>query len=159
MNTIYHRSGDFCVVKFSYFYYCVCKKFLWSTHIFLMVNRFYACSLVQLRLWILRNMKSETVRRACCCIHGYHATVGMYERGPGHAVVMWCGRWETVKIFLQWDFQIYGIACATVDWKQEIFLLWSNVLLLPACIQLSSLHGELNSSPTQVFEWRLWIPH
>ena len=88
MNTIYHRSGDFCVVKFSYFYYCVCKKFLWSTHIFLMVNRFYACSLVQLRLWILRNMKSETVRRACCCIHGYHATVGMYERGPGHAVVM-----------------------------------------------------------------------
>ena len=126
----------------------VCKTFLCGTHIFLMVNWFYACSLVQLRLWILRSMKSETVRRACCCIHGYHATVGMYERGPGHAVVMWCGSWETVKIFLQWDFQIYSIAYATVDWKQEIFLLWSNVLLLPACIQLSSLHVHSTSTAT-----------
>ena len=35
-----------------------------------------------------------------------------------------------------------------MDWKQEIFLLWSNVLLLPACIQLSSLHVHSTSTAT-----------
>ena len=35
-----------------------------------------------------------------------------------------------------------------MDWKQEIFLLWSNVLLLPVCIKHSTVNYQVLSAST-----------